>query len=187
MPAHRTFISFELPPDIRSSVLEFRSRLEPFFSGVRWEPPQKFHATIRFLGGTDEAAVPPVLELMRNCTRRLGAIPLTVTGFGAFPSLRRPRVLWIGCENSDGRLLRLHGEIDAGLEALGFRRDDRAFHPHVTIGRVRERGGSPYLTSIPKNLTFSPRHTVVGEIFLMKSVLKPDGSEYSVLGSAILG
>lgn len=187
MALHRTFISFELPPDIRESVREFRLRLQPCFRNVRWEPPEKYHATIKFLGMTDDRLIPEILTHLGAAARTAGKIPVTVSGFGAFPSLHRPRVLWIGCENTDGRLEVLHRAIESGMEALGFPKDGRPFHPHVTIGRIGGQEGSPYLTSVPKNLTFDPRHTVVGEIFLMKSVLKPGGSEYSSLGSAISG
>jgi 2'-5' RNA ligase len=105
-------------------------------------------------------------------------------GIGFFPDARRPRVVWIGCTGGDDRLHRLRSAIEDDLSALGFPRDERTFHPHFTIGRVRSEGVPHHLTSLPKNCTFDPHHTVVNEIFLMRSVLKPGGSEYSVVGSA---
>ncbi len=157
----RTFISFPLPADIRSAIGEFISLLKPHCGGVKWENPDKLHVTIKFLGDTVEGNVAGILAVLRDRTVGFSPFDLTVAGFGAFPSPRRPRVIWVGCENIDGTLLRIHGAIDEGLAPLGFPKEEHPFHPHVTIARVREQGGGTHLTSIPKNITFDPRHTLV--------------------------
>ena len=182
----RTFISFPLPAEIRNALGGFMGLLGPFCVGARWERPDKLHLTIKFLGDSDERLIGRMLEVIGRRTERLRAFSVTVSGFGAFPSMQRPGVIWVGCENSDGTLLRIHDAVDEGLAELGFPREERAFHPHVTIGRVRGQGGRTHLTSVPKNITFDPRHMLVSEIFLMKSMLQPAGSEYAVVGSCRL-
>jgi len=155
-------------------------------SGVRWEPVGKVHLTVKFLGPTDEDLVPGILETMRTRTAGIGHIGITMAELGVFPSPGRPRVIWIGCRTADARLLSLRNGLEEDLGRFGFPADERPFHPHFTIGRVRPEGVPHYLTSIPKNSTFEPHHTVVSEIFLMRSVLTPGGSEYSIIGSAKL-
>ena len=186
MAVLRTFISFPLPGEIRTAMEEFMGLIRSHCEGARWERPDKLHLTIKFLGDTDDRLVGDILGVLRDRTAALGPFSVTVSGFGAFPSLQRPRVIWVGCENRDGTLLRIHDAIDEGLAALGFPKEERTFHPHVAIARVRERGARTHLTSLSKNITFDPRHTLVSEIFLMKSVLQPAGSEYTVIGSSRL-
>ncbi len=154
--------------------------------GVRWEPVDKIHLTVKFLGATDEGIIPGILDIMRARADGTGPIGITMDGLGIFPSPRRPRVIWIGCRPADGRLQSLRDGLEEDLGASGFSREERSFHPHFTIGRVRGEGVTHYLTSISKNSTFEPHHTVVSEIFLMRSILTPGGSEYSVVGSAKL-
>jgi 2'-5' RNA ligase len=183
----RTFISIPLPGDIREAVKGFMERIGPLFPGARWENPGKLHLTLKFLGDTDERLVGDVLGVMRGACADASPFTLTVSGFGAFPSPSRPRVLWIGCADPGGTLPGIQSAIDAGLPALGFPAEERAFHPHVTIARFRGVGAATHLTSLAKSVTFDPRHTLVDAIFLMRSVLQPAGSAYSVLGSVALG
>jgi 2'-5' RNA ligase len=184
--ALRTFIAVPLPLEIRSAIVEFAGQLRPFCGSARWERIDKLHLTMKFLGDTDERLVPEVLDALGAAAAGVAPFDLTVAGFGAFPSMRIPKVLWIGCEDASGALSLLHARIDERLPDLGFQREGRPFHPHVTIARLRDDGVPPHLTSLPKNLNFDPRHTLVAEMILMKSVLRPEGSEYTVIGSSRL-
>jgi len=142
--------------------------------------------TLKFLGDTDEGLVPEILAVLRDRTIGVRTFGITIGGFGMFPSRRRPRVLWIGCDDPGDKLVAIRAGLVRDMDRLGFPRDDRPFHPHFTVGRMPAEGVAHYLTSLPKNITFEPHHTAVSEIFLMKSVLKPAGSEYSALGSVTL-
>ena len=95
--------------------------------------------------------------------------------------MKSPRVLWIGCENPDGRLLPLKNALDSGLLPEGFEVEDRPFHPHVTLGRVKSLRGKNDLTPMLEKLTLEPRVATVAEIIVMKSTLKPQGAVYTVL------
>ena len=186
MAVIRTFISIPLPPEIWEAARAFIGLLRPHFAGAKWERADKLHLTMKFLGETDERRVPEVLGAMGAAAAVVPSFTLTVSGFGAFPTLARPRILWIGCGDAGGSLALLHRELQDRLAPLGFEREDRAFHPHVTLARLRDEGVRPHLTSLPKNLNFDARHTPVTEIFLMKSVLQPAGSVYTVVGSSRL-
>lgn len=186
MAALRTFIAVPLPPEVRSAVAEFAGAVRPFCGGARWEGTDKLHLTMKFLGDTDERLIPAVLDALGAAAAGVAPFDLTVAGFGAFPSMRNPKVLWLGCGDASGALILLHGRIEERCAGLGFQREDRPFHPHVTIARLRGDGVPSHLTSLPKNLNFDPRHTHVAEIILVKSVLRPEGSEYTVIGSSRL-
>jgi 2'-5' RNA ligase len=182
--AIRTFISIPLPSGIGEAVRDFTAKIRPWCGDAKWERTDKLHLTMKFLGDTDDRIVGNVLDSVRGAAAGVPPFMLTVAGFGAFPSERRPRILWIGCADADGSLEALHAGLEERLAPLGFEREDRPFHPHVTIARLRDDGATPHLTSLPKSLNFEPHHTLVSEIFLVRSVLKPAGSEYTVIGSS---
>lgn len=160
-----------------------QSELRESGADVRWESPDKFHATIKFLGDVEEAGLPGVLRDARSACAPHPPFVVSYQGLGAFPALRHPKVVWIGCANEDGTLGRIKTSLDAGLLPHGFKVEERAFRPHVTLGRVRSARGLQHLTPRLENLTFEPQTGTISEILVMKSVLRPQGAEYSVVTS----
>ncbi len=177
----RTFIAFETPAPVREKVLSLQARLRQSRADVRWESGDKFHITIKFLGDVEESLLPEILGLTERVARGHGGFEVIYTGLGAFPNTTRPRVVWIGCENPDGVLLRFKNSLDAELAPKGFEIEERAFHPHLTLGRVKGAGGLHHLTPMLENLTFEPQSIKVADIVVMKSKLQPGGSIYTVL------
>ena len=106
---------------------------------------------------------------------------------GAFPSLRSPRVVWVGLDDQGGRLVTLQNQIEKEMSKLGFEEEKRAFSPHLTLGRIRSPRGKEELVKY----LLDERERVFGEInidrvILFKSELKPTGAVYSVLKECIL-
>lgn len=195
----RLFIAFGLPPPVREAIAGFQRELQAFPGDVKWEAPEKFHGTIRFLGPTSPSRCDLVREALRAVAAAASPFELIISGFGAFPTMRDPKVFWVGCENRDGALTALAADVSRAMAQIGYPPDERPFHPHITLGRVnrtrrtrrprRPPGTVPgrdephwwsqtHLTARVKSLNFSPRHAVVGGILLMESMLRPFGSEY---------
>jgi 2'-5' RNA ligase len=109
-------------------------------------------------------------------------------GLGAFPSVTRPRVVWAGVTEGAGVTIELAGRVDEALTALGFAREERAFSPHITLGRVRQPRRDPSLTEALRGAAGSRfgRIRVTGAS-LMRSELSPHGARYSELASVSLG
>ena len=183
MPPLRTFIAFDTPEPIRNDMAAVQSELKKSNADVKWESEQKFHATITFLGNIEEHILPSVLRSIESTVRKYPSFEISYETIGAFPSIEHPRVLWIGCKNRDGVLENLKNELDTALLQYGFEKEERAFHPHVTMGRLRSQSGLQNLTPIMKKLTFEPRKAVIHEIAVMKSVLTREGSHYAILTS----
>ena len=177
----RTFIAFETPAVVREKVVALLVQLQESRADVRWESVYKFHITIKFLGDVGEAQLPEIFGLIERAARTTTGFSITYSGLGAFPNKKQPRVIWIGCENPDGILLRFKNGLDAGLAPKGFEIEERAFHPHLTLGRVKGSGNIFHLTPMLENLTFEPQSIQVDEIVVMKSTLRPQGSVYSIL------
>jgi len=186
MGSIRTFIAFDTPSPVREAMMAVQKEFAEPDANVRWESPEKSHTTIKFLGGVDESILPGVLETTGSVCGAFRPFEVTYEGVGAFPDGRQPKVIWIGCRNTDGTLASLKSTLDRALVSFGFRIEDRPFHPHITLGRVRSPRGLQYLTPKLEKLTFEPRKETISQILVMKSVLRPQGGEYTVLTSVHL-
>ena len=128
-----------------------------------------------------------VSEALTALCARHRPFDLLVRGTGAFPSMRYPNVIWVGVEYPED-LPALHRDIEDRLAALGFAREERRFSPHLTLGRVKDKGG---IDSVVEELaTFSETlfGTIpVAQVVLMRSTLKPSGAEYSPITVCRLG
>jgi len=183
MASLRTFIAFETPEAIRQSITAFQSDLRRYGADVRWEPPDKFHVTIKFLGKTEESQLPVLTRQIQSVCGTHRSFEVWYRGAGAFPDLKHPRVIWLGCENEDGTLAGIKSALDTALLPHGFEIEGRPFRPHVTLGRIRSPEGLHYLTPKLENITFEPLMGTIREVLIVKSVLRPQGAAYTVLSS----
>lgn len=179
----RSFISFEASSDVQRMLTEFQTHLKAAGADVRWEPASKFHATIKFLGDVKESMLPQLVETIEAVFSATPPFSADCNSHGAFPSMKRPRIIWAGCENPDGTLFRSKQGLDQALLPLGFEIDNREFHPHITLGRVRSPHRIKHLIDMMESLNFEQTIFDCRAIKLMKSVLKPGGSEYSIIHS----
>jgi 2'-5' RNA ligase len=93
---------------------------------------------MKFLGECPEAAIPSLLDALAGVARSYDPVPLELGGLNAFPNLRQPRVVWLGV-TADPKLELLHHDLETACAALGYPVEGRAYRPHVTLGRVRDR------------------------------------------------
>lgn len=180
----RAFISLNLPEEIKENIRKIQNEVKEKIGGknarnIKWENPDKFHMTLFFLGDVSD-------EKAERISLLLGKVPEKINGglgfegkeISAFPNMRFPRVLTISLENADGRAFRLHEEVCLLLKEEGFI-PDKKFHPHITLGRVR-RDTKVFLEGIQGEIIFSINF-ILREFFLMQSVLRVTGSEYTEL------
>lgn len=162
-------------------MAELQAQLKESGADARWEPMEKFHATIKFLGNVEEQILPKLISTIEHSLKEFSPFTLTFSGLGCFPHPDRPRVIWIGCQNVDGVLQRIKETLDSVLLPFGVEREDRPFHPHVTLGRVKSMKNVRLLIPTLQSLTFNSTAIECRGIMLMKSTLKPQGSEYSLI------
>lgn len=182
----RTFIAIDLDPEIKKTLADFVSRLKKTGpKNIGWVQEKGMHFTLKFLGQTDDAQDAPIMDLLKAITAKYGCFQMALRGTGYFPpNPKYLRVIWVGVEDQP-ILSALQREIESGLEKLGFPREKRAFHPHLTLGRVRFPADlKPVLDELEKD-----KETLFGEMRVQKitffqSQLKPTGAEYTVLGES---
>lgn len=186
----RTFIAIALDQEIKRSLSQFISELKecsPKTRGVRWVRPEGMHLTLKFLGEINEEKATRIKSVLERISEKYKPFPLRVEGTGSFPpKSQAPRVLWVAIEEVED-LMSLQSNTEEEMERLGFPKERRTFHPHLTLGRVKS------FSDIKETLDFFEKHRdkSFGEmeakkITFFRSVLKPTGAEYSVLSEFAL-
>jgi 2'-5' RNA ligase len=154
---------------------------------VRWVAPESVHLTLKFLGEVAESRLPELEGAVNGAAAGTGAFDMAVADFGAFPSLRRPQVVWSGVE-VNATLAALQERVEAALAELGFPREARAFKPHLTLGRAQKHARPPEfrgLEDVVGNLSYKDVFRV-RSVDVMRSRLMPTGALYDVMHSAAL-
>ncbi|WP_053057617.1 RNA 2',3'-cyclic phosphodiesterase [Rubrobacter aplysinae] len=179
----RLFVAVVPPPDIQREALR-QARSLSWSGAVRWLPPENVHLTLKFLGEvpeTPDSKLPELHETITALCSGHGAFDLSLRGAGAFPSVRRACVLWVGASEGSGPLGALARDLEDGLEKLGFGRETRPFRPHATVARAK--GGGARLEDPAAADTVGPLDFRAGSIELMRSRLSQEGAAYSNVAS----
>ena len=133
----RLFAGLALPDEVKDDLARAARALEPSIPSARWVPRENYHATVSFLGGVEDERVAEVTEALRAAAATVARGEARVDGLGAFPSSRRARVVWAGLADPDAVIAQVAEAVLAALEGIGFPREQRAFHGHVTIARLK--------------------------------------------------
>jgi 2'-5' RNA ligase len=173
----RSFISVDIEPtDSLAALLESLRSADADLKVVK---PGNLHVTLKFLGNIDDTAVDEVALRIERAAEGLPPFRTIMRGMGAFPSLSNIRVIWVGLENAEG-LSMLAERLDSSLLELDFEKDKKGFKPHLTVARTRSaRGAAGLHELINSNVATEFGSSEVGRITLKKSVLTPQGPQYS--------
>jgi 2'-5' RNA ligase len=178
----RSFIAIDLPQKTRENLAAIQDQLRQSQAGVRWVKPGSIHLTLKFLGNILPEQVDEIAAAVAQLVRDEPPITLCAAGLGAFPSPRKPRVIWVGLRGEVDRLANIQAGLEKALEPLGFAREARGFRPHLTIGRVKDRRRLQSLIEAMSTLELPEFNSFDGnEIILYKSDLRPTGAIYTKL------
>ena len=177
----RLFIALNLPKKEKDRIYRAAHVLRKSDLPVRWVDPEKYHITLKFLGEIAEDRVEVVEEAVERVAQMTGALDLAVEGFGAFPTIRRPQVMWVGVEPTPA-LRALKQDLEWTLTDCGCEREARSFHPHLTLGRAEARDGAGAFRGLDERaagLTYKG-HITVRKLDLMRSHLSKSGAHYTL-------
>jgi len=182
----RAFISIELPEPVRLLLQEEVFLLRKAGGRASWVRAEHMHLTLRFLDEITEEQKSALSECLRNVCTNSTALKLAVEGLGAFPNLRKPDVIWAGVRLVEGNLTALQQGIEQAAETVGLHPDNKPFHPHVTLARIRDRRVSEALVQAVRERAEGPPPVFgdefrVGTVALFRSELKPDGPVHTRL------
>jgi 2'-5' RNA ligase len=190
----RTFIAVDIPSQLQNTIQQKTTPLRQTLGSalVRWVAVENLHLTLKFLGDVSSTSVDMLAQMLRAEANLIHAFDMQVTGLGAFPSLKRPRVLFIRIQAPAG-LEALTRGVDSACARLGYESEAegrRGFSPHLTIGRVRQDippAGQQKIRSVLAEAAIDSLGTArVDLVHLYKSDLQPNGSVYTKLFSAPL-
>ena len=181
-PKIRTFIAIPLPPAVTVELRKLISQLRSLSQGVRWVNPGSIHLTLKFLGSLSTAELSKVFRGMENIFQNSPAsFQLTAAELGAFPSLKRPRVLWVGVAGSGMEsLIGLQQLIEEEMVKQGFSKEERKFSPHLTLARIKYANHLTELIQAFSGYNFPAVEFTVSDILIMRSDLRPEGAVYSI-------
>jgi len=177
----RLFVAVELSTEVKQGVADAVERLR---KGIQFTPAHPawvkldaMHLTLKFLGETNDTDVPRLTELLAQAVTGEPEFDVSVEGVGVFPNPRRPTVLWMGIKGGKENLARLSSRIDQHVAALGFEREKRDFHPHLTLARIKAlRGAEAMMKVIESHRHLSAGSCRISRVVLFKSELRPEGA-----------
>ena len=187
----RSFIAIELPDDLKLALIRLQEQLQSGKStSVKWVDPYNIHLTLKFLGNISTDIVDKVTRALEEAVRGISPFHLETKGLGAFPSLKRVQVVWVGITGEVDRLSQLQQRIESSLASLGFVSESRPFTPHLTLARLRDRATTDEQQNLGQLIASTSLETVysldVDSVHLMRSQLTREGPIYSRISSVKL-
>ena len=178
----RAFFAIELPGTVKAPLVSIRDRLRRSGAKASWVHPDNMHLTLRFLGDVTQESADQITEILRASLQACAPITLAVRGVGAFPNLKRPSVVWAGLEVLSGDLVTMQSLIEDVSRTIGLPKEEKAFHPHVTLGRIKDsRQLGSLLEDIAAMKDFDGGDFTAVHVSLFSSELTPSGPVYRLL------
>ncbi len=180
---YRLFIAIDLPADVQSALASVQHTLSPL-NAVRWTKFTQIHLTLQFLGDTPAELVPKLSVALAETVPAVPQFSLSLAKIGAFPNLKRPRIIWAGID-PNATLTELHRAVSAATASAGFAPDKKPFSPHLTIGRVKNHARSADYRAIAATIARENINKIatmrVRDVHLIRSQLTRQGPIYTHL------
>lgn len=183
----RAFIAIDVPDDVGKSLEEARRLLAIKLpqGGVRWVKVSNIHLTLRFLGNVSRDKISALSEGLDDLAAGNAPFSLDLDALGCFPNPQRPRIVWVGMEGDTDRLNSLYSAVELMLLPLGWDLEGRKYHPHLTLGRVKD-SNKVVSARLPWGDILVKGRIDVKSIHLVESQLLPTGAVYSIRHSGYL-
>jgi 2'-5' RNA ligase len=180
----RAFIAIPINEETRCALATAQTSLKKANAHVAWVAPANIHVSLAFLGDIVSDLIPPIEQVLDATAAVTTPFAFDVADLGTFGRPDSPRVIWAGVRNP-APIQRLQGKIADGLRSLQIPQETREFVPHLTLGRVKSSRNRGELT---KAIRTAERRSFgrveATRVLFMRSILKPTGSEYSIVHEA---
>jgi len=184
----RTFLGIDLPLTVKKALGDTQVRFKALKLHASWVKPENIHLTLKFLGDVSPQQISLVKEELLQALEPVFPFQASLGPTGVFPNINRPRTLWVGLEDPEGRLSDLHQRVEETLQNLGFPGEKRPFSPHLTLARIKSPKNKGLLRDSLESLPKPPLLKFdISSVKLYKSELTPKGSIYTVLEELKLG
>ena len=177
----RLFIALTISDDVKTKLGKIIQHLQSKNSDVKWVTPNNLHLTIKFIGNCDQAQVSGIITQLEQAASVHSPVQSSFTGLGGFPSLEKPKVIWIDIEKNREQIISLAKDVDQSLTMIGFEKDSKLFKPHLTLGRVKKDIKSVGSMSFLKEIKRADIDTCFDSLELIHSTLTQRGPIYKTL------
>jgi len=180
----RTFLAIDLDPEILQTIKNIQDDLKNIDCDIKWVKPENINLTLKFLGEIKDKRIDAINQALEDLFQSTAPIKTELTELGAFPIIDKPRVLWVGLKDKERQIVQLVASLEKKLLTIGFKKDQKLFTPHITIGRIRSPKNLNLLSqaisnhSLPTGLT-----QTIQSVTLNKSTLTPQGPIYETLST----
>ncbi|HZU31860.1 MAG TPA: RNA 2',3'-cyclic phosphodiesterase [Candidatus Angelobacter sp.] len=170
----RLFIALDIPAEIRLLITKYMERAQALAPGARWARVEGLHVTLKFIGEVSDARATEIQASLASVKATPFSVKFANAGF--FPNPKAARVFWIGVDGGDA-LPQLAANIEAALERIGIAREEKPYHPHLTLARA---DGGPLRELQPLLNGPQPEFGTMTarEFFLYQSQPQRGGSRY---------
>ena len=178
----RLFIGIKIPlsENLNKLINSVKTELKP--SQIKWTKPDNFHVTIRYLGNTPTYYINSINMAIEESIEECKSFELNLQSTGTFGS-SKPKILWLGIKENYA-LNDIYHKVNKALEPLGFEFKEQAFHPHLTLGRIKHIYNNSVIKLISDRLNNQPpQQYTISEINLFESELRNEGPKYIILQS----
>lgn len=187
----RLFVGIAAPPEWKRAFAEWRRKIQPRFSDAfaRWTSEENLHLTLRFFGSVEPTDAIAIGEALQKAVSNVPAFSVSAGELGCFPNPSRPGIVWLGFTKDTASLMKLEENMRAETAALGQAPDDRDFHPHLTLARVKEarpQDRAALIELLRKGPPIEVPDWRIGGIELIRSELGAGGSVYTPLATYAL-
>jgi 2'-5' RNA ligase len=179
----RSFVALPIPHEIRDHLARLHQSVPHSAGRITWVKPEAIHLTCVFLGDIEEDQVDPITAALREAAADTEPFVTCLDGVGAFPDFRKPRTIWVGYDTGADEVVALKQAIDTALEPLGFQPEKRSFHPHVTLGRVKQQGNARELEHAAAEWILPFENWMTHHVIFFQSELTKHGPVYTPLAT----
>ena len=180
----RVFLAVELSSNIQEKLFALQQQLKGILPPVNWVRPESIHLTLKFLGYVDSSLVSQLLSVLEPIGEKHTPFSVDVQGLGVFPQVKHPRIFWVGLTGNTQALHDLEFEIEAALEPLGFPPEEKTYHPHLTLARIKRENaqvGSALIQTKALESKSNLGAVIVDRFTLFQSDLDSSGARYTSL------
>ena len=183
----RTFIAIEIPTEIQAKLSDLQADLAKFIQRASWVKKGNIHLTLKFLGDVSTHRIESISSVLQQIAAAHAPFEMNFSGAGAFPNVRRPRVIWVGMTDGADHAAQLAEDIENSLQQLGFAREKRGFTPHLTLARIRRPTNLGAVSNKFSQYTALDIPSLqVAQFALIHSQLHPRGAIYTPLEKFVL-
>ncbi len=174
----RLFFAINFSQEFKERFYSISKDFQTFHEPIKYEPIEKLHLTLLFLGEVNESLITIINEKVKPLTEIFSFEKILFDKVGVFKNFKQPRILWIGAEENL-ELKNLSEELKLIAHELNITIDEKDFHPHITIGRIKGLLSREFIEFI-KSYKFEPFSVVIESFQLMESRLDRSGSKYYI-------